>query len=740
MTEIKIFGIRHHGAGSARRLIQAIKDYHPDVVALEMPEDSEDLIHSLNETKHKTPLAFLYYNTVQPEQAIYLPLAVFSPEYQTIRYAHSKAIPLYCIDLPSTISLCQSNFKDDPEAGLNRQQKNMIADPIGYLAHQAGFSDAEHWWESSFEQWTDHEQLFDVIQLMMGELRNQSFGLDDAETLIREIHMRKVLQSLIQMKFKKLAVVCGAWHGPVLTLDFLDQTKEEKLPPLKTIATKSCIIPWTYRHMSQQSGYNAGVRAPVWNEALYYDHQSAASVFLTHAARTLRKKGIDVPPSTSIDAHRLSSNLAILRELPGPGIDELLDAALHTYPSNAHLSVKEFKQELLCGEVTGEVTLSNNSLPFCQLFHQKLKQLRLNRFWKDVHAEQLHLDLRKENQLASSQFLHYCALIELKWASPGNSDVSALGNFHEYWDFQFHPELEIELIRIGLYGNNLESACLAFFKDKLQSVHSIEYISVSLEHSLKSGMDVLWPLMEHKLSELLLHQQDVVELSRLVAPLRLAISLGSIHQIAAAFAKNILDQLIPKLIFSIPLAAQGIQDERAQTVGDALASVQSYFDHEKENQHIDIWIELLHQLARTQVVAARLRGKAWSLLLERKCCTIKEFVEAFNFELSLQRDIPKTALWFDGFLSSPSSIYLMHPEIIDSLNKWLSGIEPDHFEKNLPLLRRSFSRIPQGERRRILKNILSLEKTDHNVVSAFWRLDEHRMAWVDRVLQNRIKT
>lgn len=737
MTEIKIFGIRHHGAGSARRLIQAITDYSPDVLAIELPQDSEDLITTLNDTPHKTPLAFLYYNAAQVDQAIYLPLAVFSPEYQVIRYAHSKNIPLYCIDLPSSISLCSSNFKIDPEAGLNIQQKNMIADPIGYLANQAGFSDAEHWWESSFEQWTDHDQLFDVIQLMMGELRNQSGGLDDAETLYREIHMRSVIKSLIQKKYKKLAVICGAWHGPVLTLEFLHQTTKEKLPPLKTIKTQSCIIPWTYKHMSQQSGYNAGVRAPVWHEALYLDHESAASVFLTNAARTLRQKGVEVSPSTNIDAHRLSSNLAILRELPGPGIDELMDAVLHTYPSHAQLRISEFRQELLSGEHTGEIALSENSLPFCQQFHQKLKELRLKRFWKDIHEEQLHLDLRKEKQWASSQFLHYCALIDLNWARPGSSDITALGNFHEYWDFQFHPELEIELIKIGLYGNNLESAGLAFFKDKLLSVNSIEYISNSLEHSLKAGMDALWPLMENKLNELLLQHQDVVELSRLITPLRLAISLGSLHQIAATFAKSILEQLIPKLIFSFPFAAQGIQDERAQTVGDALALIQSYFDHERDSQHKQIWIELLIFLAKTPSVAARLRGKAWSLLLERNCCTLEDFVQAFNFELSLQSDIPKTALWFDGFLDSSSSIYLMHPAILDSLNQWLFRIGSDHFQKNLPLLRRTFSRIPQGERRRILKNIISLDSNEHTLVSAFWTPEEQRVKWIDRFLESR---
>lgn len=41
--EIGIFGIRHHGAGSARRLIQALEEYKPDAICIELPAESEPL-------------------------------------------------------------------------------------------------------------------------------------------------------------------------------------------------------------------------------------------------------------------------------------------------------------------------------------------------------------------------------------------------------------------------------------------------------------------------------------------------------------------------------------------------------------------------------------------------------------------------------------------------------------------------------------------------------------------------
>ena len=71
----------------------------------------------------------------------------------------------------------------------------------------------------------------------MTELRLQSFGLDDEETLIREQYMRQCLRKLLKQKYKRIAVVCGAWHGPVLTQAFIEKHTTEKLKDVKVKLT-----------------------------------------------------------------------------------------------------------------------------------------------------------------------------------------------------------------------------------------------------------------------------------------------------------------------------------------------------------------------------------------------------------------------------------------------------------------------------------------------------------------------
>ena len=44
MAEIAVFGIRHHGPGSARSLRRALAGYDPDAVLIEGPADADGLV------------------------------------------------------------------------------------------------------------------------------------------------------------------------------------------------------------------------------------------------------------------------------------------------------------------------------------------------------------------------------------------------------------------------------------------------------------------------------------------------------------------------------------------------------------------------------------------------------------------------------------------------------------------------------------------------------------------------
>ena len=44
MSEIRIYGIRHHGPGSARSLLRALDDFAPDAILIEGPADADAMV------------------------------------------------------------------------------------------------------------------------------------------------------------------------------------------------------------------------------------------------------------------------------------------------------------------------------------------------------------------------------------------------------------------------------------------------------------------------------------------------------------------------------------------------------------------------------------------------------------------------------------------------------------------------------------------------------------------------
>ncbi len=715
-----------------------MEEFQPDVIAIELPEESKNLIPLIDEKTVVPPIAFLFYNANNPDHSIYLPLAKFSPEYQAILFSKKNNIPIYSIDLPASVSLLQSNFKNDTEQDLTKNQKRITRDPIAYLAKQAGYTDSERWWENHFEQWPDDISLFDFVNEMMSELRKQSLGLDDEETLIREQFMRLQLRVLLRKKYKKIAVICGAWHGPVLSEEFILDSNDEVIKPLKSVELKTCIIPWTYKNISLENGYSAGIISPIWHEALFDSKQSASSQFLVKAVQLLRREGMDLSPSSAIDAELLSNNMALLRDLPSPGIEELLDSSVCVFGKGNSEIIEWMKEKILCGEVTGRIELKNQSLPFVKSFHAALKTLRLSKFWKDGHQEELDLDLRKENQLNISQFLHFTQLIELNWAASRTSEVNALGNFHEYWSFHWSPELEIYLIQIALYGNTFQEATVKYVQKKISIQIEIYRIAQYLEHALKTGFQELLPVLTNKLSNIILQNPDVVQLSTLIRPLMSGMEYGSIHQTNVDFIKHVLDELIPKLVISYPEAIKFVDYNKSKQLMQALLVLQLYFDKNKKidnNDLSELWKQQLFLMVNEELSHPLLKGKIWNILLERKWIDMASFLQAFTLQFSLHYDIPKAAQWFEGFLYTQSAFYLMHPDIMKSLDTWLLSIDELHFKDNLPLLRRVFDQISIGERQRIFSLIANQQKEKSGKELIYWELDQKRAGKMDAIVQ-----
>ncbi|ATL70244.1 DUF5682 family protein [Nocardia terpenica] len=159
--ETRVFGIRHHGPGSARSVRAALERFRPDHILIEGPADADPLVAYVAAEGMAPPVALLAYVPDSPARAAFWPFAAFSPEWQTLHYAVQNSVPVSFCDLPATHVLAMNHEPGDP------------TDPLAALSAAAGYDDPERWWDAIIESSSDAD-TFDAITEAMSVLRESA--------------------------------------------------------------------------------------------------------------------------------------------------------------------------------------------------------------------------------------------------------------------------------------------------------------------------------------------------------------------------------------------------------------------------------------------------------------------------------------------------------------------------------------------------------------------------------------
>lgn len=118
MSETKIFGIRHHGPGSAHSLLAALDEFQPDCILIEGPPEGNTLMPLVTDPGMVPPVALLVYAQDNPRQACYYPFAEFSPEWQAMKFAVNNGITCRFIDLPQSHWLALNDAKAKKQTAI----------------------------------------------------------------------------------------------------------------------------------------------------------------------------------------------------------------------------------------------------------------------------------------------------------------------------------------------------------------------------------------------------------------------------------------------------------------------------------------------------------------------------------------------------------------------------------------------------------------------------------------------
>ena len=723
---INIFGIRHHGPGSARSLRQALEALRPDCLLVEGPPDAADALPLLAHRQMKPPVALLIYPPDQPQRAVFYPFAVFSPEWQALGYGLARKIAVRFMDLPQSHRLATEDDPEPqisdresqdshPESQISDPQSRIHDDPIGQLAAAAGYSDGERWWEHMVEHRRDGADLFAAILEAMAALRESALPADQLieqggaspeirrealREVQREAWMRQTIRAATEEGFKRIAVVCGAWHAPALTIDAGNtpsaKDDAELLKGLPKVKTQATWTPWTYGRLSYRSGYGAGVESPGWYHHLWTARDSVVIRWMARVARLFREEDLDVSSAHVIEAVRLAETLAALRDRPLPGLPELNEAAQSIFCFGDDLPLRLIHEKLIVGETLGSVPEETPLAPLQQDLTREQKRLRLP---AEALERSLDLDLRKPNDLDRSRLLHRLSLLGVRWGE--TQYAGGKGTFHEIWRLRWQPEFVVALIEAGVWGNTIHEAATAFARDAADRAKELPALTNLLDQALLADLPGAVSHLMARLQAEAAVASDVGHLMDALPPLANVQRYGNVRGTDATMVGEVVAGLVARVCIGLPGACASLNDEAAAAMFDRVVSVNAAIGLLQNEEHLAAWRGAMTRLADRRGLHGLLAGRCCRLLVDAGEFAADEAARRLSLALSTANEPAQAAAWVEGFLKG-SGLLLLHDETLwRTLDEWLTALPGDGFTALSPLLRRTFSTFTSPERRQI---------------------------------------
>ncbi len=686
---VTVFGIRHHGPGSARSLRAELEKLRPDLLLVEGPPDADGMIPLAGLAEMVPPVALLLTLPDRPQEAVYYPFAEFSPEWQAILFGLRAGIPVRFMDLRQAHQLGVETPEDKGE-GL---------DPFAMVAEAAGYSDGERWWEHFVEQRRESGSVFEGILELMTALRTEAERLPGGvreRDLLREAAMREILRAGQAQGYQRIAVVCGAWHAPVLAdLErFSEDTKLLKGLPKQDVAVTW--VPWTYDRLARFSGYGAGINSPGWYEHLWQTDEQVVEQWMVKVAQMLRAEDLYVSPAHAIEATRLADTLAALRERPLPGLPELLEAVQAVMCFGDDAPMRLIGEKLLVAQKMGRIPDSAPTVPLQRDLAAQQKRLRLE---LSASPETIDLDLRKPLLLERSQLLHRLGLLGIPWGQLREAR-GAKGTFHEIWQVEWKPEFAVVVIEASLWGNTVLEAATNKVQAEATRATELPVLTRLVEGALLADLPEAIPGLLTRVQQAAAISSDILHLMEALPPLANVLRYGNVRNTDASMVAQVVNELVERICIGLPAACQSLDDEAAGEMFEKINQVQGALAVIQNEAHQQAWTGALTHLADQERVHGLVRGRAARLIFDR---APQEEAAAWRMSQALSPGTPtgQSAAWVEGFFYGSGQALIHHPRLWQLMDTWMVELPEEQFRAVLPLLRRVFSTFSSAERRQI---------------------------------------
>ncbi|PXA96713.1 hypothetical protein DMC47_16695 [Nostoc sp. 3335mG] len=699
-ADVSLFGIRHHGPGSARRLVEALDALRPTTVLIEGPADASHLLPLLADPGMKTPVALLTYPEDDPAAASFFPFADYSPEYQAVRWAVANDAELRFIDLPAADRSGAHGGGIEDEASAIADDDPISRDPIGMLAAAAGYDDGESWWADVIEENPESLPVFAAVADAMTALRGEAGALPAREAA-REAHMRLEIARAAKESDGPVAVVCGAWHVPALSERRSLSADRELLRGRTKAKIKATWAPWTAPRLARASGYGAGVVAPGWCAHLWDSRHADArdSIWLARIARVMRDHGHFVSTASVIEAQRLGHALAAIRDRPHPGFEELREAAIACLCNGERAMWGDIAAELLVGSAVGSIP---DNIPLAPLLEDLQRQQRATRLKPEALEKSLTLDLRSESGLARSTLLHRLAALDVPWGRLADAGRSR-GTFRENWALAWEPEFSVRLVENLVHGLTIAEAASGRLGDAMADEADLGRLATLVRSAMTADLpraaDTGIALLERRAAL----TSDCQALLDALPPMADILRYGEARASSADHLSSLMPRIVVQAALALPYAARNLDaDAAARLRTSILAAERAIQLVELAPEVTTAWHDALHELLADDQATRVVAGAAARLLYEANLVSAEEAATLLGRMLSPGTPVADAAGFFEGFLEGAGQRLIHDTPLREAVDSWLAALEEEEFVSNLPLFRRVFSALDRAERRRLV--------------------------------------
>lgn len=687
---VRVLGVRHHGPGSARALVRALDAWQPDHVLIEGPPDADAAIALAADAGLRPPVALLVYPPDDPASAGFWPFTHWSPEWQALRWALARGVPVGFADLP----LSAGGEPRAPEADPS-------AEALNALALAAGDRDHAAWWDRLIEERPGTDDLFDALHDAMAAVR-ETLPERPLREQQREAWMRRVMRQALKDGAERLAVVCGAFHAPALTSDVSQAADRRVLKGLRQRKAVATWVPWTHSRLSLRSGYGAGCASPGWYRQLWQTPKQAPARWLVSAARRLRESGTDTSPAHVLHGVRLAEMLASLRGRSTPGLLELQDTVQAVLCEGHTAPLARIREQLEIGDALGSVPDCAATVPLQQDVSQLQRKLRLQ---PSPDPSDVDLDLRQPMGLDRSLLLRRLIILGVPWGRVRQGREST-GTFREAWTVRWDPEFALRIIEANVWGMTLERAADARLADLAGRAPDLATVVRGLDQALLADLPQASDALLQALSDRAAAAPEVQELMDAVPSLARTARYGDVRRTPRVRLHEVLDGLLARVLAGLVAAASRVDDAAAARLVAGLDGVDralALLEWDREG-----WWSVLQVLADRDTVAPRVRGRACRVLLSADRLDGDALHAHASRVLSHAVPLADGAGWLEGLLSGGAVLLLHQQGLWHALDSWLAGLGEEDFVEALPVLRRAFADFRPAERRQMARRVRAL--------------------------------